>query len=340
MLETWVSEYIMLDQHDFTGTCTYTFRCTCIGDLHSWLLHEASGTIGRTLNAFDTTINIQTDKNELLVITSGKLRSPANLNLTPDNANTANIANMGFKQFVGEDAKARIQRENIGKTPSAALLVGNAIIILGTNDKFCNQFSCLDSHAILTFANNSHRIFSALESQAQANRFGCLLNPDMTTRGLFAGFMHQLILDSAILDHQEFDSRILKGLKQLCGKGPGFTPAGDDFIAGYLAMSNWLSDAMENGDAVIPGSDFSVLTTWTSFKLIEYGARNLLDDQAEHMINCVAHNNIDAYLQAIGSISKRGHTSGLDFATGMTIALFTAADRVFKTSVLKSIVQA
>jgi hypothetical protein len=57
------------------------------------------------------------------------------------------------------------------------------------------------------------------------------------------------------------------------------------------------------------------------------------------MINCIAHSNIDAYIQALGLISKRGHTSGLDFATGMTIALFTAADRVFKTSVLKSIVQ-
>ena len=314
-----------------TNQCN--FACTCIGDLHSWLLHEGSGTVGKTLNAFDTTINIRTDKDELLVITLGKLRSPVNLNVTPGNAN------MGFKQIVGEDAKARIQNENIGKKPRAALFVGDAIIMVSEHDKFRNHFSCLDPHAIQIFANSSYRIFSALESQAQANRFGCLLNPDMTTRGLFAGFMDQLISDNAILDQHEFDNRISKGLQQLCGKGPGFTPAGDDFIAGYLAMSNWLSDAMELGDAVIPGNDFSVLTTWTSFKLIEYGARNLLDDQAQNMINCVAHNNLDAYIRAVGLISKRGHTSGLDFATGTTIALFAAADRVFKTSVLESLVR-
>ncbi len=308
------------------------FVCTCIGYLHSRLLHEGSGTVGKTLNAFDTTINVRTDKDELLVITLGKIRSPVNLNVIPGSAN------MGFKQIV-EDATVRIQNENIGKQPSPVLLVGDANIMLSEHDKFCNHFSNLDPQSIQTFANNRHRIFSTLESQAHANRFGCLLNPDMTTRGLFAGFMDQLISDNAILDQHEFDIRILKGLQQLCGKGPGFTPAGDDFIAGYLAMSNWLSDAMKLGDAVIPGSDFSVLTTWTSFKLIEYGARNLLDDQAQHMINCVARNNIDAYIQAVGLISKRGHTSGLDFATGMTIALFTAADRVFKTSVLENILQ-
>ena len=297
------------------------------------LLHEGSGTVGKTLNAFDTTINIRTDKDELLVLTLGKLHSPANLNVTPGNAN------MGFKQLVGEGAIARIRNENIGKQPRATLVIGEAIILLSEHDTFRNHFSRLEPDAIQIFANNSHRIFSELESQAQANRLGCLLNPDMTTRGLFAGFMDQLISDYTILDQHEFDDRISKGLKQLCGKGPGFTPAGDDFIAGYLAMSNWLSGALKLGDPVIPGNDFSVLTTWTSFKLIEYGSRNLLDDQAQHMINCIARSNIDAYIQALGLISKRGHTSGLDFATGMTIALFTAADRVFKTSVLKSIVQ-
>lgn len=301
--------------------------------MHSWLLHEGSGTVGKALNAFDTTINIRTHKDELLVVTLGRLRSPINLNVTPGNAN------MGFKQIVGQDATVWIQNENTGKQPTAALLVGDAIIILSEHDTYRNHFSPLEPDAIQLFANNSHKIFSALQSLAHANRMGCLLNPDMTTRGLFGGFIDQLISDNGILDQHEYNDNISKGLQQLCGKGPGFTPAGDDFIAGYLAMSNWLADAMKLGQAAIPGNDFSVLTTWTSFKLIEYGARNLLDDQAQDMINCVAQNKIDAYIQAVGLISERGHTSGLDFATGMTIGLFTVADRVFKTSVLKSIVQ-
>jgi hypothetical protein len=313
-------------------TALRNFGCTCIGDLHSWLLHGGSGTVGKILNSFDTTINIRTEKDELLVITFSKVRSPVNLNVTATNAID------GFKHIVGEDAKASMQNGNSAKQPIPALLVGDANIMLTEYDRFGNHFSSLNPHSIQIFSNNSHRIFSELQSQAQENKFGCLLNPDMTTRGLFAGFMDLLISDCAISDQQEFDSRISKGLRHLCGIGPGFTPAGDDFIAGYLAMRNWLCDTMKLGDAVIPSNDFSVLTTWTSFKLIEYGARNLLDDQAQQLINCVAHSNIEAYIQSVGLISKRGHTSGLDFATGMTVALFTTADRVFKTSVLKSMV--
>ena len=312
-----------------TNQCN--FACTCIGDLHSWLLHEGSGTVGKTLNAFDTTINIRTDKDELLVITLGKLRSPVNLNVTPGNAN------MGFKQIVGEDAKARIQNEDVGKKPRVTLLVGDAIIILSENDKFRNHFSCLDPRAIQTFATNRYRIFSALESQAQANRFGCLLKPDVTTRGLLDAFLDQLIKDKTVLDYQEFKARISKELLELCGKGPGFTPAGDDFIAGYLTMFNWLCGSLKLGQAIIPGSEFSLQTTWTSFKLIEYSARNLLDEQVQHMINSVARNQIDDYVRSIELISKRGHTSGVDFVTGMTFALYTITDRLHRTRVLENI---
>jgi hypothetical protein len=126
----------------------------------------------------------------------------------------------------------------------------------------------------------------------------------------------------------------------MCGKGPGFTPAGDDFIAGYMALYNWLKDSMNLGGMMVPDRRFSLLTTWTSFKLIEYSARNLLDDQAQEMINSIAGKNIDAYIRCVALISKRGHTSGIDFATGMTMALFTIADRIFKAGVLESMVQA
>jgi len=309
------------------------FDCTCIGDLHSWLLHEGSGTVGKTLNAFDTTINIRTAKDELLVITLGKLRSPMNLNVNPGNANV----NLGFKQIVGEDAKARILNENVGKRPRAALLVGDAVIMLSEHDKFRNHFSCLEPRAIQTFARNSDRIFSALESQAHANRFGCLLEPDVTTRGLLDAFLVQLIKDKTVLDYHEFKARISKELLELCGKGPGFTPAGDDFIAGYLTMFNWLCGSLKLGQAIIPGSEFSLQTTWTSFKLIEYSARNLLDEQVQEMINSVARNQIDDYVRSIELISKRGHTSGVDFVTGMTFAMYTITDRLHRTRVLENI---
>jgi len=307
-----------------------TFDCTCIGDLHNRLILDRIGAIGKVLNVFETTINIRTDADELLVITQGKLRSPANVNVT------SSVGTPEFNRIIGEGAQARLQVDHDGR-PRASLIIGDVTILLNRYDIFRNQFSTLEPEALEIFANNSDRILASLVTEAQANRFGCLLMPDITTRGLLAAFLGQLISDKLVSNHHEFADKLIHGLLELCGKGPGFTPAGDDFIAGYLAMLNWLFVTMRLANSIIPGYEFLSLTTWTSFKLMEYSARNLLDDQAQAMINCLARNNVDAYVEAIELISKRGHTSGLDFATGMTLALFTIADRQRSTSVLESI---
>jgi uncharacterized protein DUF2877 len=315
-------------------TSQHVFTCTSIGQLHDRLVHEERGTIGKVLNAFDTTINVRTNADELLVITLGKLRSPVNLNVISNNSS------LGFKQIVGQDAMASIQIERVGKPNTMSLLIGEAVITILEHDNYRNHLNRPGPGAIQAFASNSGRIFSALLSQAKINRLGCLLNPDVTTRGLFATFTKQILQDMAIAETGEFKDRISTELLEMCGKGPGFTPAGDDFIAGYMALYNWLKDSMKLGGMMVPDRRFSQLTTWTSFKLIEYSARNLLDDQAQEMINSIAGKNIDAYIRCVELISKRGHTSGIDFATGMTMALFTIEDRIFKAGVLESMVQA
>lgn len=306
------------------------FDCTSIGDLHTLLILDRIGAVGKVLNAFETTINIRTDTDELLVITQGKLRSPANVNVTHTNGTPE------FNRIIGEGTLARLQVD-LDSQSSASLIIGNVAILLNGYDIFRNQFSTLEPEALEIFTNNSERILASLVTEAQANRFGCLLMPDITTRGLLAAFLEQLVRDKLVSYRHEFADKLTYGLLELCGKGPGFTPAGDDFIAGYLAMLNWLFATMKLANSIIPGHEFLSLTTWTSFKLMEYSARNLLDDQAQAMINCVAHNNVDAYIEAIKLMSKRGHTSGLDFATGMTLALFTIADRQCGTSVLENI---
>ncbi|MGI0012059.1 MAG: DUF2877 domain-containing protein [Nitrososphaera sp.] len=309
-----------------------TFDCTCIGDLHARLMLDRIGAIGKVLNAFETTINIRTETDELLVITQGKLRSPANVNVSPSDGNPE------FNRIIGEGAQARLQVA-LNRQPSTSLIIGDVTVFLSWQSIFRNQFSTPEPEDIETFANNSDRIFASLVMEAQANRFGCLLKPDITTRGLFKSFLEQLVRNKVVTNHHEFTDKLSNGLLELCGKGPGFTPAGDDFIAGYLAMFNWLFGTMNLANSIIPGNEFLRLTTWTSFKLMEYSARNMLDDQAQVMINCLAHDNVDAYVRAIELISKRGHTSGLDFATGMTLALFTIADRQYNTSVLESILR-
>ncbi|HEX9677480.1 DUF2877 domain-containing protein [Nitrososphaera sp.] len=301
--------------------------CYCIGGVHS-ALAQSRGKIGRAINVFDKTINIRTVEDELLVITLGSMRSPANLNLSEGPLRQA-----GFAYLVRESQDAVAKVDHTGAKPRIVLQVGSIAISIDEPDVFQNSLQEPAAESLHTFAASSDRIFSVLAGGAGKERAGCLLNPDVTTMGLLPMFLDRLASGNTS-NEQDLLAEALMGL---CGRGPGFTPAGDDFIAGYLAVSNWLSNSLKLGPHIIPGKEFSRLTTWTSFKLMEYSARGLIDDQAQLMINSVARGSVDDYIICIGLIGKRGHTSGIDFATGATVALYTIADRVCGTRTLDHI---
>lgn len=298
---------------------TLAFGCRCIGSMHAGLARSGPGRIGRAINVFDTTVNIRTDAGELLVVALGSTRAPMNLNV-----NSGSPDGTGFRNAI----RANTEAATIAINGRAAVAVDRAIISLDGCDTFQNSLRQPSAGSLHAFTGRIDAIYSALHDEAQ-ERVGCLLNPDVTTRGLLPAFLGELARGKAA-------SGISKALAGLCGRGPGFTPAGDDFIAGYLAMSNWLGSAW-HGLPIIPGSDFLRLTTWTSFKLMEYSARGLLDDQAQSMVNSVAAGDVEGYIRCIKQMGKKGHTSGLDFATGASVGLCAAADRLCGTEALDGI---
>lgn len=304
------------------------FTCQCIGSLHAGLLALKDVTVGRVINVFDTTVNIRMADGELLVLTLGKVRSPANLNM--------NLYSFGktLTDIVGESSEARvIAAKGPGGMTTKMLAAGNAAILLDKCEVFQTLMEKPKKGMIDNFAIHISEIISELVRVARACMAGSLLNPDITTRGLLAAFLHE-ILYSLSSNDKAFAGAISRGFLGLCGRGPGFTPAGDDFIAGFLAGFNWLSTPLKCGTPIIPGGEYLQMTTWTSFKLMEYSARNLLDEQVQEMINSIARNEISEYVRHVRLLGKRGHTSGIDLATGMTAAFCAASDRTCGTKTL------
>lgn len=298
--------------------------CDCVGSFHRALV-QGSGKLGSVINVFERTVNIRTNNDELLVVTLDRTRSPVNLNVS------AGLTRQGgFLGLVRHGQTAAIN--DAGTGPLAMFQVGSIAVSIDAPDVFQNLLQTMEPGALHAFAVAVDGIFSALAAEAE-KRAGCLLNPDMTTEGLLSKFLDRLASPEAS-NQGEF---LMKALAGLCGRGPGFTPAGDDFIAGYLAVSNWLGSAMKLGPAIIPGEEFARLTTWTSFKLMEYSARGLLDEQAQLMLDSVAGGSVSDYIRCAGLVGRRGHTSGLDFATGATIGLCAVSDRVFGTEALERI---
>lgn len=292
---------------------TRSLECYCMGSIHSVLV-QGSWKAGTVMNVFERTINVRTVQGELLTITLDRTRSPANLNVSAWHGSRAVFSGLARE---GQDVVvSRAGRHTV-------LHVGGVAVSIDKPDIFRCSLREPVAGFLHTFAAELESISSALVAGAEKRR-GCLLNPDMTTEGLLAAFLNCLGTQDAGNQHA-----VAEALVGLCGRGPGFTPAGDDFIAGYLAAYNWLGQVLKQWPAIIPGLELSRLTTWTSFKLIEYAARDLLDEQAQAMLNSAAVGNVADYALYLETIGRRGHTSGMDFATGATVGLCAVADWVF-----------
>jgi len=196
---------------------------------------------------------------------------------------------------------------------------------------FENNLGFVTMRSLSKFRDKFDSIFPSMIKLA---RPGCLLSPDITTRGLLPEQIRAINSNSKKTDNDAAFAKIMaRTLGKLCGRGPGYTPAGDDFISGFLMMFNWCAKCLEFERIILPGK-YSTMTSWTSYKLMEYSQECLCDEEIQAMVNSVALGRANEYSKKMIPLSSRGHTSGIDLVTGMTCALYTLIDRNFGTSSL------
>lgn len=310
-------------------------ECACIGSECRSIVSGKEGPIGTVLNVFDRTINIKTEDDKLFVITLGKIASPLTANIVTPTANPC-LPFSSFTDLIQTGDSVAIAGNQ--KLDSQFALCGQVrlghqctVFLNRSTQIFENEFVKVDLHKLLKFSDHMTPLFHLLKELAYMNTKGCLLNPDVTTDGLLSDFLIKLFndekngLDFGSMSFAYYLSHSLFGM---CGCGPGFTPAGDDFISGFLTVLNRILIDLKIGVPIIPGSEFRNLTTWTSFKLMESNARGLVDGEIQNLINCIATGDILSYAYATRQLSKKGHTSGLDFVTGATVAVYLATYRV------------
>lgn len=162
------------------------FDCNWIGYLHAAKISSTDKgmALGKVISVFDYTLNIKTNCNELLVVSMSKVRSPINMNIlsVPDSDDSAA---KGFKGIV--EYGSEIKKENDNE-----IVVGGQISLQITKSRvFKNNLrrkrpslACL-----IRFENASNKILDRLMKQSKR---GCLLNPDITTRGYYTNFSEKL----------------------------------------------------------------------------------------------------------------------------------------------------
>jgi len=106
----------------------------------------------------------------------------------------------------------------------------------------------------------------------------------------------------------------------LLGLGPGSTPAGDDFLAGYTTGRLWL------GAPVSPLPDTS-RTTWLSAEILRDAADGLVWKRSKDVLESLSLNDAAALLKAVERILNWGHTSGRAWLAGLSAAVSDTIER-------------
>jgi len=120
---------------------------------------------------------------------------------------------------------------------------------------------------------------------------------------------------------QEFVAAALK----IVGLGMGFTPSGDDFLLGFLLAYNSLAQTVARAPIHLEFEHLVKRTSWISAKLLDYAQHSLIDDEMQAVVDSFWNIRRDAVM-AVETLIPRGHTSGIDIAAGVVLAISLICD--------------
>jgi hypothetical protein len=284
-------------------------KASCIGSLAVQTLKDGpQNPIGIVTNTFPNSFYARTYNDELLFVTNRPLKSPVTVNI--DSASNlqqlvkpqAQISVRGREILVGEDVSIHLE-DAAQYVPQLDFSMGSAQLV--------EIREALPTIALIL------RIINTKDS---------VLDQGGLTHGPAAEFVQEGIVPLRSSD----EDRFREAASELVGLGSGFTPSGDDMLGGFLAVYNSLAEKIGKQRILL---DFDLLeknTNWISAKLLDYMQRLVLDEQVTRMIQSAASG--DELVLAFESLLPRGHTSGIDIATGAVLAFGLAQDIALKTN--------
>jgi hypothetical protein len=111
----------------------------------------------------------------------------------------------------------------------------------------------------------------------------------------------------------------------MIGRGGGFTPAGDDFVGGFLATFNCFARCTRARQISISLRLLVGRTVPESAALLSYASKGYVDEPFERLILGVLGGR--AFFDDLLEVAHRGHTSGIDASLGVVLAGAALSDR-------------
>lgn len=264
----------------------------------------------------DDTLYLETNE-EMIVVTRKRVRSPINVNVLGDE--------ISFGNYVKPGAEAYVSTKDIR-------VAGLEISLVGSPDYLIRRPS----------------------------RTANLGHPDLKKALLRSSFVLQLLYDVSEYDYFVRSAHLMKfiqnvitplahGIAQvvyhedpyvpIIGLGKGFTPSGDDFVSGFVAVFNATSLALNLEEISFSKGFLLSHTNWASAMLLHYVQMGFADEGLSQLVAAVHHEDATAITDSILDLASHGHTSGLDMALGFLLGTAALSDYVTRGSLLSSIMR-
>ncbi len=112
----------------------------------------------------------------------------------------------------------------------------------------------------------------------------------------------------------------------LVGRGEGFTPAGDDFVGGFLASYNCIARWRLSAQISIPRALLFSRTIPESAAIIGYSSEGHVDEAMESLILKTLGGR--RFFDELLAVARRGHTSGIDMSLGVLFCEAAVSDSI------------
>jgi hypothetical protein len=266
---------------------------------------------------FPNSFYLKVPPDDLVNVTRKKIRSPVNINVEEAGPDFSSVLKVGDR--------ARLKGE--------ILSVGPLEIRLGLH-RYANSDirAALDVGRML----NVHRHLIAAAALLQAfNLKDSILDKGGRAYEDYRSFFEETLAPSPF-DVRRFERNALK----LVGLGSGFTPSFDDFLSGFLCVFNLAAVVMGEGPVVLDHAELRRRTNWPSAKLMDYMQEGLMDEDVEAVVASFFTGDGDALLFDLQDVVGRGHSSGLDLATGLVASAAVVLDLMNHGSLAPKVVSA
>ena len=124
--------------------------------------------------------------------------------------------------------------------------------------------------------------------------------------------------------------------RKLIGLGQGFTPAGDDFLSGFLATLNASSKIYGFKGFFLSKDDILSSTSWASGMLLYYSQYGYVGEGVSKIVQSLRDKV--GFSDALMDLVRIGHTSGLDISLGVLVASSMILDLVRSKGILNRVI--